>query len=74
MSYQYYVPDDLSVVRPLPQLAKDLKVSYNTILNYAGVGFSGVKLRVCQLPLGMASSQEEYERFIRKINEARCEQ
>ena len=54
---------------PLSKLAKEVGVHYSTVLAWAKVGRQGIKLRVCQHTSGLASSLQEYDSFLKRLNE-----
>lgn len=66
-SREWMRPTEDSIL--LSVLAKKIGVAYGTVLEWANEGRRGVKLRVCQLPSGMASSMNEYRDFLDRLNE-----
>ena len=54
----------------LSELAKELDVSYQTVWEWATRGRRQIKLRVCKLPRGLATTKREYYLFVKRLGEA----
>lgn len=68
--YQLFVPDDATSLVPLRDLARELDITYWTVWNWSARGISGVKLRVCRNTSCLCTTKDEYNHFIRKVNDA----
>lgn len=66
-SYEFFRPDARMVI-PLAELAEELDVSVDAVRKWARVGTRGVKMRVCRIPRGLATTYEEYDSFIKAIS------